>query len=112
MTTIRKYFGDVHPYRWFALTLWILVFTGITFVLIRQNREAVHDVKVTKASVLQLQRTNCALRGFLLAAGQARVRSAKNDVTLRQRESDLRAAASYARLAHTFDGRSCPKGIR
>lgn len=103
---------SIHPWRWRFLTVWICIFTILAFFGLRTNREAVHDLQETKASVHQLEDTNCALRKFLIAAAEARQRTAEKDHDSVQRAVDLRAAQQYLTLAETFDsGHECERKL-
>ena len=104
---------SIHPWRWRLLAVWIVAFTILAFISIRANREQVHDLQETKASVHQLENTNCALRKFLATAAEARQSAAEKDKDPIQRATDLRAAVQYRVLAEKFDGKaSCKEAIK
>lgn len=96
----------IHPWRWRGLVLWIVIFTGITFWTLVQNREAVHDLQINRARVTALRHTNCALQQFLLSARDARERAAVNETNPAAKRVDVAAARQYNRLAQAFTG-SC-----
>lgn len=107
----------IHPWRWRFLAAWIIIFTALAFIAIRSGRENSSDINRTvivlkrsnaqlrqsKASIVQLQRTNCGLKQFLLAARAARLRAARIENGA-QKASDFEAAKGYKRLASTFTG--------
>lgn len=108
--------GPIHPMRWRFLAIWIVIFTGIVFVMVRTNRSAISDLHHTKADVgslkvttKRLKATNCALREFLHTAAATRRKLAKRDTTTKTRMIDLQAAKQYDFLATTFDGHNCPR---
>lgn len=96
----------IHPWRWRFLWLWMLVFTIIVFLGIRQNRSAVHDLRESKASIVSLERTNCALRSFLFTAFKTRKAQALKEENPRH-ASDIAAARGYYKLYILFQKDGC-----
>jgi cell division protein FtsB len=105
----------IHEARWWALTVWIAIFTVVVILLGVDNRQAIHDLEKQKANVAQLQRTNAvlartvshlkttnqSLRNFLLQACIVRANAARHE-TGEKRANDIRAAKGYQRLASLF----------
>jgi hypothetical protein len=87
----------IHPWRWKGIYVWIILFTAAAILFGHILQQQVQDVKNTKASIVSLQSTNCRQRNFLVAAHNARVRSA-NSETGAIRQADLDAAKSYELL--------------
>lgn len=85
---------SIHPWRWRALTLWIIIFTALTFLALR-------NLDNTTAKIAQLEQTNCGLKVFLLTARDARIRQANNS-SGRAKDANLRAARGYQDLAERF----------
>lgn len=102
----------IHPWRWRFIAVWILIFTVLVFIAIRQNRSAISQINHDKASIIQLERTNCALKSFLLQAEKARLKTAHDDKTPAQKQADLAAAAGYHRLARLFPLDGCKYALR
>lgn len=94
----------IHPWRWRGLAVWVIIFTGVTFWVLVQNRQAVNDLRNNRAKVAALLHTNCALQKFLLSARDARAHAAVHDKDPAARHVDQRAAKQYGKLARTFDG--------
>lgn len=88
-------------WRWRVVQIWILVFTVVIIVLIRNDRNNIHELQHTKAGVVALEKTNCALRQFLQTAAVAREQLASKE-TGTVRENDMAAARSYHKLAGLF----------
>ena len=112
MNYIRRYFGDIHPYRWMALSVWVVIFTALTFYALQQNRTAINELQDTKANLVQLKHTSnnlrhtdCVLRSTLVTARAARFTAAAHEKG-QLRRADLRAAHSYDNLINAFNG-SC-----
>lgn len=84
----------IHPLRWRALAVWIILFTSITFYALQQIRNQ-------SATLHQLQKTNCGLRNFLLTAEKARLNTASHETGIKKQQ-DLDAADGYGRLAANF----------
>jgi hypothetical protein len=38
----------IHPYRWRALTIWIVLFTLVGIIGIRENRERINDIQTSR----------------------------------------------------------------
>ena len=85
---------EIHPWRWRALTAWIVIFSVAVFVTLALTRS--QTVDVTK-----LERTNCGLKIFLLTARRTRLDEAKREVGQAQAD-DLAAAEGYRLLAERF----------
>lgn len=71
------------------------------------NRSLIHDLGRDKASIAQLQSTNCKLRRFALAAARARAVAATHDPSPAERKADLQAAKEYHDLAQSAGNTSC-----
>lgn len=84
----------IHPWRWRALTTWIIIFTAVAIIFGSILQNQVQDVKTTKASIVSLQHTNCRQRNFLVAAYNIRTTSADHETGVK-RSADLAAAKSY-----------------
>jgi len=93
--------SEIHPWRWRALTFWIIVFSISVFFALRQNSNQSAELKEQSATLVQLEKTNCNTKVFLLTAREARLDSADTNFGI-QRESDLKAAAGYKAIADNF----------
>lgn len=96
---------SIHPWRWRALTLWIIIFTIAVGYSIRDNRGLIKSnrnlIKTTRdqaASVHALQQTNCGLAKFLLIARKARWQTYKRS----HRGLDIQAVVGYEKLVEPF----------
>lgn len=108
MYRLRKFFREFihptgpHPWRWRLIQVWIIVFTIVVAILIGDNHTQIKNVIVNKASIIQLQQTNCRLKAFLVQAEISRLQLVKHESgTIKQ--LDLKAAISYYKLATAFD---------
>lgn len=104
----RKKVEPLHRWRWRAITVWIIIFTVTIFWGIRQLRSDVSQLRQDKASIIQLEHTNCGLRDFLSTARQARLQAAKHETNPQAKQEDFRAARGYERLFHNFTVDGCP----
>jgi hypothetical protein len=93
------------------MTVWVVIFTVLVFWAVRQNREAVNAINHDKASIVSLEKTNCALKEFLAAAEAARLHTAGHE-SGSQKQSDLRAARGYHKLAQLFPQDGCQHALR
>lgn len=74
----------------------------------KANQEAIVELQQTKASIHQLQKSNCTLRKFLATARIARYNAFKNETGIKA-EIDKSALESYTQLIVALDGKSyCP----
>lgn len=96
----------IHPYRWAAVALCFIVLGIACFIAIRDNRNAINQISQQKASIKQLQRTNCGLREFLISAKQARIRLYRIDHG-RKRRIDRQALRGYKSILRNFPRSSC-----
>jgi hypothetical protein len=98
----------IHPWRWRFIALWIIVFTALVFWAIRENRSAIDQLNENKASIISLERTNCALRSFLHSAYTVRVKTAHDQkADPKAREAAREAALGYYRLFVLFPKDGC-----
>lgn len=98
----------IHPWRWRFLAVWILIFTALVFIAIRQNRSAISQLNANKASLVSLQKTNCALRSFLHAAYAVRIKTAHDKkADSKTRVAAREAAQGYFRLYVLFPKDGC-----
>jgi hypothetical protein len=81
----------IHPWRWRALTVWVVVFTLIVFFALRA-------IENQSAKVTQLQKTNCGLEQFLLTARTTRWQSYQHT----HLKADLNAVVGYELLLRPF----------
>jgi hypothetical protein len=65
------------------------------------NREAINGIRRNRATIGQLQSTNCALKKFLLRAREARLRTASHSSGAERRIA-LRTARGYFVLAQSY----------
>lgn len=96
-----------HPWRWKLLSIWIIIFTILVFWGLRTNRQAVHRLKQDKASIIQLERTNCGLRKTLTTARAARVSASEQDKSQRRKRTDLAAIKGYDEVLKFFPLDNC-----
>jgi hypothetical protein len=88
-----------------VLALWILIFTVVVGWQVDSNRASIHELKHAKASVQQLQKTNCGLKRFLFRAADTRYASArvfKREHNRLAYQTNLQAARGYVVLAKRF----------
>lgn len=85
---------EVHLVRWQVVAAFIAVTIGFTF--------AIWKVQHDSASIVQLQRTNCRLKQFLVTAEQTRLQAAKRETGLRAQQ-DRDAARGYRDLSDSFN---------
>jgi hypothetical protein len=88
-----------------VLALWILVFSLVVGWQVDSNRASIHELKHAKASVRQLQKTNCGLKRFLFKAADTRYASArvfKREHNRLAYQTNLQAAKGYVVLAKRF----------
>lgn len=71
------------------------------------NRRAIRQLSRDKASISQLERSNCRVRQFLLNSVHFRLRIAMGETGARRR-ADLRAARTSQRLADAEANERCP----
>jgi hypothetical protein len=89
-------YHPVHPWRWRALTIWIVVFTGVMLY-------SFHSVDDTTAKIRDLQKTNCNTKVFLLTAAERnQVAADLKSNPPAERRANRRAAASYRVIANNF----------
>lgn len=88
--------------------IWIIAFSILvgwnavqTRDSVSQNKNTINDLKKTKASVLQLQATNCGLVSFLIDAEKTRFALSKVD-TGAKKKIDLQVVYGYHSLIKTF----------
>lgn len=109
---------EIHPWRWRMLALWIVVFTIVSLVYANSSRHTarsadktssqtqalVVDLNRTKATVAQLQKTNCSLKIFLLTARKSRYDAYAHELkeSPKVAAGDLAAARNYTQLADQF----------
>lgn len=122
--------NEIHPWRWRALGVWIVIFTVIVIWsihtsnntssnanrLAKTNSEIILDLKHTKASVVSLEKTNCSLKVFLLTARKTRYDAAVRESKLgdiKAAGQDQQAADGYKQLADRFNTDNCviPKNL-
>lgn len=92
-------------YRIFLL--WIICFTAFTVYTWNNQRNTIADLKKAKVSVSELQKTNCGLASFLMAARNARSEAASKESGTKK-ANDLRAVKAYNALINEFIT-GCPK---
>lgn len=92
---------SLHPARWTAVGVWIALFSVVVIWIVGSNRHQISQLREAKASVVQLEKTNCGLKKFLLNARNARLKTSYNEEG-KQKKNDTDAAAGYQKLADGF----------
>lgn len=69
-------------------------------------KQAVHDVRVSKANVASLQKTNCGLKNFMIQARNIRAKSALHARKKIDYVQDVAAVRAYMSLERNFDRRA------
>ena len=84
----------------------LIVVTVLLTNAIHANHHALRELRDTKANVSALERSNCALRDFLLVAARARTVAASHESAVQAR-IDRRTARTYRQLADNLDNPLC-----
>jgi hypothetical protein len=87
----RRSREPIHPWRWRALTAWIVIFSIV--VIVELNR-----ISEQSATVAQLQHTNCGLEKFLLTARKSRY----NSYLKSHEKTDIQAVIGYEQILLPF----------
>ena len=93
--------NSIHPWRWRLLGIWVIAFSIATILLVRSQREAINDLKSSKAQLSALRATNCRQYRFLYEARRARLVVATTS-TGTERKANLAAAQSYSKLLKSY----------
>lgn len=91
------------------LIIWMVVFSLLVGWQISKNGNNIKEINKDKASISQLQQTNCAFKKFLLDAENGRYALYKIDKNPVRKEVDFKAAKRYKSFADSFQalGSNC-----
>lgn len=84
----------IHPWRWRLLFVLFALLCVATYLAIKAT-----------APVVDLQKTDCGLKQFLLTARATRISAAENDEGV-LRQKDLQAARGYGQIVNRFTHKS------
>ena len=72
------------------------------------NAHHIMELRAEKASIIQLERTDCKVRDFLLQSAAFRKRQAQLDTNPATAKKDMAAAKASLSLARSFTNELCP----
>lgn len=118
----------IHARRWQVVLAFLAVLVATIYGLILINQDVntnhrhivemqrvnrnlqrtVHDLNRDKASIRQLETSNCTVKEFLLSSARLRRRLATTEPTAAKRAADLQAARVSDRLARAESNQLCP----
>jgi hypothetical protein len=73
-----------------------------------KTNHAVAELQHQKASISQLERSNCKTKVFLVSSAHLRYRLYKADTTPKKKAADKAAVVTSIRLANGFSNEACP----
>lgn len=85
----------------------IVVVTVLLTHQINVNDIALNELQKDKASITQLERTDCKLRSFMISAARSRRRTAALDTDPKKKKIDEQATKSYQLLADSLKNERC-----
>ena len=105
----------LHLRRWqiVAAFMFLVASYVVGVVLLQEqiqgNHNTIHLVIRNKATITELETTNCKIKKFLLSSAALRHRLSERDLKPKQKAEDAEAAKVSLKLANSFRNDLCPK---